>query len=40
LLASSEDENVFCPDCCAVERTNKHPVKSKAATASLGRSDP
>jgi len=37
LLASSGDENVLWPACCAIERLGKHPAKRIASVASRER---
>ena len=37
LLASSGEENVFWPVCCAMERVGKHAVKRIATAANSAR---
>src|SRR5258707_4914226 len=37
LLASSGDENVFWPCCCAMELVGKHPVKTITTAANSGK---
>src|SRR5208282_3226174 len=36
-LASSGDENVFWPCCCAMERVGKHTIRRMATAANSGR---